>query len=45
MFDPVHTLQEFMIQTKGIIYILGIGYLIGFVAFWRFLHKHEKDDL
>ncbi|MGD8396366.1 MAG: hypothetical protein PVF43_12930 [Candidatus Eiseniibacteriota bacterium] len=37
MNETIHTLQEFMTQTKGVVYLLAIGYLVGFVAFWRFL--------
>jgi len=44
MGETIHTLQEFMTQTKGIIYILGIGWLIGFTWFWHFLNKNQKDD-
>ena len=44
MTDSIHTLQEFMFQTKGIIYILAIGFLIGFTWFWRFLHKYDRDE-
>lgn len=43
MGETIHTLQEFMTQTKGIIYILALGYLIGFVSFWRFLNRRQKD--
>jgi hypothetical protein len=39
MSEGIHTLQEFMTQTKGLIYLLAIGYLVGFVAFWRFLFR------
>ncbi|MFH1136880.1 MAG: hypothetical protein V1816_12450 [Pseudomonadota bacterium] len=35
-------LQEFMLHTKSVIYVLMVGILIGFAAFWRFLS--EKDD-
>ena len=42
MGESIHTLQDFMFQTKGVVYLLAIGYLIGFVWFWRFLFKGEK---
>jgi len=42
MTDSIHTLQEFMFHTKSIIYILAIGFLIGFTWFWRFLHKYDR---
>jgi len=47
MSETIHTLQEFMFQTKGIIYILGVSFLIGFTWFWGFLNRgrqNEDDD-
>ena len=45
MSESIHTLQEFMFQTKGILYLLAVGYLVGFVYFWKFLHgRKEKED-
>lgn len=45
MGESIHTLQEFMLQTKGILYLLAISYLIGFVCFWKFLHGRDtKED-
>ena len=44
MSDTIHTLQEFMTHTKGIVYILMVCYLIGFTWFWRFLHNREPKD-
>jgi len=45
MSESIHTLQEFMLQTKGILYLLAIGYLAGFVCFWKFLHgRKQKED-
>ncbi len=40
----IHTLQQFVFHTKGVIYILIVGYLIGFPLFWRFLHAREPKD-
>jgi hypothetical protein len=41
--EPVYyTYQEFYTHTKGVIYVLMIAALIGFVFFWRFLTG--KDD-
>jgi hypothetical protein len=42
MADGIHTLQEFMLQTKGVVYLLGVAFLIGFVWFWRFLNEKDK---
>ena len=44
MSEGIHTLQEFMMQTKGIIYVLAAAYLIGFTAFWCFLHARDKKN-
>jgi hypothetical protein len=44
MSEGIHTLNEFMLQTKGMLYLLGVGYLIAFVAFWRFLHDRDKKE-
>jgi len=44
MSEYIHTLQEFMMQTKGMLYILSVGYLIGFIGFWKFLHGREKKE-
>jgi hypothetical protein len=42
MPDGIHTLQEFMFRTKGVVYLLAIAYLIGFTWFWRFLNKKDR---
>ena len=39
MSDSIHTLQDFMLQTKGVVYILAVAFLIGFTWFWRFLNR------
>jgi hypothetical protein len=44
MSGEIHTLQEFMLQTKGILYLLAIAFFIGFVSFWKFLHGRETDE-
>lgn len=44
MGESIHTLQEFMVQSKGIIYLLSLGYLVGFVAFWKFISSRDKDS-
>jgi len=42
MSDGINTLQEFMLRTKGIVYILAFVYMAGFIAFWRFLNQGKK---
>jgi hypothetical protein len=44
MSEGFFSLQEFMSQTKGVLYLLGVGYLVIFVAFWSFLHDRENED-
>ena len=44
MSGEIHTLQEFMLQTKGTLYLLAIAFFIGFVSFWKFLHDRENED-
>ena len=44
MSGEIHTLQEFMLQTKGILYLLAIAFFIGFVCFWKFLLGREKEE-
>jgi hypothetical protein len=43
MLAVIHTLQEFMFETKGIVYLMIIGFLIGFPLFWRFLNRKDED--
>jgi hypothetical protein len=42
MLDGINTLQEFMLRTKGVVYLLAIAYFFGFVMFWRFLIQGKK---
>jgi len=44
MGEGIHTLQEFMRETKGVLYLLAIAYFVGFVSFWKFLHARDKED-
>jgi len=41
--ESIHTLQEFMLHTKNIIYILIILALALFPLFWRFLNGRDKE--
>lgn len=42
MLAMIHTLQEFMTRTKGMVYLLIIAYLIAFPLWWRFLGRGRK---
>jgi hypothetical protein len=37
----MHTLQEFLHHTKGIVYVLGAAVLIVFIPFWLFLTERQ----
>jgi hypothetical protein len=39
-----HTLHEFMLHTKGVLYLLAVGSLVSFVLFWRFIHDRDKKE-
>jgi hypothetical protein len=41
--ETIHTLQEFMLHTKNIIYILMVLALLAIPAFWRFLNGRDED--
>ncbi len=41
--DSIHTLQDFMLHTKNIIYILIVLALAAFALFWRFLNGRDKE--
>lgn len=41
--ETIHTLQEFMLHTKNIIYILIVLGLVAMPAFWRFLNGRDRD--
>jgi hypothetical protein len=43
MSEGIHTLQEFMFQTKGIVYLLAIAFLIGFTWYWKFVNTNDRD--
>lgn len=44
MGESINTLHEFMLQTKGTLYLLAIAYLVGFICFWKFLQGREKKE-
>ena len=41
--DAINTFQEFMLQTKNVIYILIVVALIAMPAFWGFLTGEDDD--
>ncbi len=40
--EPIYTLQEFMLYTKSITYLVVIGALIAFPAYWLFLTDRDE---
>ena len=44
MSEGFHTLHEFMLYSKGVLYLLGIGSLVSFVLFWNFIHDRDKKE-
>jgi hypothetical protein len=40
--ETINTLQEFMLHTKNITYVLMVVALLGIAGFWLFLT--ERDD-
>jgi hypothetical protein len=43
MEPTIHTLQDFMLRTENITYILIVVALIGLTGFWIFLSGRDED--
>ncbi len=43
MEQVFYTLQDFMVHTKAVVYVLMGLWLIGVVGFWRFLTGGDED--
>lgn len=41
--ESINTLQEFMLQTKNIIYPLIVVALLAMLGFWQFLNGRDDD--
>lgn len=41
--ETINTLQEFMLHTKNIIYILIVMVLVAMPAFWKFLTGRDEE--
>jgi uracil phosphoribosyltransferase len=41
--ETIHTLQEFMLHTKNITYVIIVAALVGITAFWLFLTGRDED--
>jgi hypothetical protein len=43
MEPTIHTLQDFMLHTENVAYILIVAALIGLTGFWVFLSGRDED--
>jgi len=43
MEQVFYTLQDFMVHTKAVIYVLMGLWLVGVIGFWRFLTGTDDD--
>jgi nitrogen regulatory protein PII-like uncharacterized protein len=41
--ETIYTLQDFMLHTKNITYVLLVVALIGITGFWLFLTERDED--
>jgi hypothetical protein len=41
--ETINTLQDFMLHTKNIIYILIVMVLVAMPAFWKFLTGRDEE--
>ena len=44
MENTIHTLQNYMLHTESITYIIIVAALIGITFFYRFLTDRDDDD-
>ena len=41
--ETIYTLQDFMLHTKNITYVLMVAALLGITAFWLFLTGRDEE--
>ena len=41
--ETIYTLQEFMLHTKNITYVLIVAALLGIAGFWLFLTGRDEE--
>lgn len=41
--ETIHTLQEFMLHTKNVTYVIIVAALVGITAFWLFLTDRDEE--
>ena len=44
MEGTIHTLQDYMLRTESITYIIIVAALIGMTFFYRFLTERDDDE-
>ena len=44
MESTIHTLQDYMLHTETITYIIIVAALVGFTFFFRFLTERDEDE-
>ena len=44
MEPTIHTLQEYMLHTETVTYIIIVAALIGITFFYRFLTERDDDE-
>ena len=44
METTIHTLQEYMLHTESVTYIIIVAALIGITFFYRFLTDRDDDE-
>ena len=44
MEETIYTLQDYMLHTETITYILIVGALVGITFFYRFLTDRDDDE-
>ena len=44
MENTIHTLQEYMLHTESITYVIIVAALIGITFFYRFLTERDDDN-
>jgi hypothetical protein len=42
--ETIHTLQDYMLHTESITYILIVGALVGITFFYHFLTDKDDDE-
>ena len=44
IMETIHTLQEYMLHTESVTYVIIVAALIGITFFYRFLTERDDDE-